>query len=236
MRTKKQSRPQAVIVLDFEGYAVSFKNIIKLIEFFPYGSSRRIAIELLALTGMRPSELEQLSPHSFWKDMIVWRPGKNQPGYRKVQLPAWFLKELDHYLQNNHFGNNKLFPWKDESLRQYINKWVRHKLGGDFMKKRRVRQRGRVIDEFIIQLKSFRHTYACKEFHDAMAKYGTELSIHMVASNMKHSSTYMTARHYCSDIQYLKNDLQRYQGTSMADIIKDSRQQKLALWFNQRGK
>lgn len=223
------------ILLDFEGYAISFENIKRLIDFFPYGSDRRIAIELLALTGMRPSELDKITPKCFVTDPstknihCVWHPAKKQKSIRNEILPDWFVKELDYFLAHNYRGwKDRLFNWDSPALRRYINKKVRPRLGKDFLKKRLQAVRGCIRYEYIIQLKSFRHTWSCKHFHDALNKYGSELAIHMTGSRMKHSTTYMTARHYVSDVKYLHDDLQRYRGISMGDIIRQSCQTRLS--------
>jgi hypothetical protein len=60
-----------------------------------------------------------------------------------------------------------------------------------------------------------------------MGLYGAELSIHMVSEDMKHSSTYMTARHYVSSVKKLHSELERYKLSSISAILRESSQHTL---------
>jgi len=218
-----------LVLIDSDRSAVSFNNIARLVNHWPYESGYRIAIELLALTGMRPCELDAIGPSNFWSNIIMWKPRKKQTGSRKEKLPEWFLDELDLYLGSNHIANNRLFNFTHNTLRRKLNA-ARKELGGDFLKKKMVAKSGFATKpryEYMIQLRSFRKTFQCRLFHQYLEQYGCQLALDMVSKDMRHSSAHITGRHYVSDIKYMTEDLHRYKGVSMANIIKSKQQRKL---------
>jgi integrase len=227
---------EKLIVLDYEGYAISFENIKRLIDFFPYGDEHRIAIELLALTGMRTVELDGISPANFWTDtnkntFLIWKLGKNQSGTRKELVPEWFLEEVRYFLtQSFRMPHRPLFSFRGEALRYYINHFVRHRLRGDWIKKR-PGHRGFINGEYVLQLKGLRHTFATKVFYEALNRFGAEVGAGIVQARMQHHSPYITCRHYTNDIQTIFEDLEHFKGASIGEILRHSNQIPLTAYL-----
>lgn len=213
------------IVFDSEGYSIPFYEVKRLIEFLPYASSHRIAIELLSLTGMRVSELEKIKLNCFYGEFVIWKTGKNQRGYRKEKLPFWFLHELDKYIQSYSFVDGFLFGFDSNTLSTYINKKIRPKIAGNWLKKR-VKPRGSLKGlEYVYQLKSLRHNFATLEFARNLDKWGKDVAVIFTAKKMKHSTYKMTAEHYLENFDSL--DIERYKEVSMSDLLKEANQRKI---------
>jgi len=227
-------RSQHNVVIDHESYAISFDDTRRLIDYFPYADPHRIAFIMLAVTGCRPCELGRMRTTHILEDAVgtylMWRPGKGQKGYRKECLPVWFTQELNYYLSMHHLPEKYLFPFTPEGLRKYLNKFVRQHLGGNFLKKVLRCPTGTVRYHYMLDLKSFRHTYACKEFWERMNKWGESIAIGQVGKKMRHGTEKITSRHYCSDVEYIQNDLVKYKGQKIGEIIQGPIQTKLTSW------
>lgn len=230
MRTNEQiAEALEQVVIDHDSYAIGFDDMKRLLDFYSYGDSHRIAFLILAITGCRPAELTYMSPKCFIGNYIIWKPAKRQGGYRKELMPEWALKEIDYYMSRNHLPENRLFPFVGDSLRRHFNKIARPALGGNFTKKVLRNMNNHVQFHYMIDLKSFRHTFAVKEFWEKMKEYGNDMAIAMVSKRMKHSggSTFITAKHYVSDVEYMKQELERYNQRSIGQVLKQPVQLRL---------
>lgn len=219
---------QTEVVLDSHGYAMRYEYIGEMLNHFRVGDEKRIAIELIAITGMRCGELNNISPECFWwnkktkKLHLLWKTIKTSPKLRNEELPDWFTHELDLFFQRSFRGfgyHGKLLSFSSESFRRLFNGRIRSKLGGIFLSKRPAHRSGRVIDEYICQMKGLRHTFASTLFWKYAKEYGQDMALHLTSVRMKHSSTYMTARHYASNILYLKDELDKWPDKEPGEII-----------------
>lgn len=216
------------ITLEFESKCIPFDDVKRLINFFPYADPKRIAIELLAVTGMRISELEHIFLTSFYKDSkgfvyLIWKPGKTQKGQRKELLPSWFIPELDKYIQTNQKGL-KLFNFEYKALSNYINHHVRKKLGGNWNTKRPTSRGNYGGIAYIYQLKNLRHNFATLDFARNLDKWGKDMAIEFTCKRLLHSSYKMTAQNYIENFSDL--NILKYKNRNMSDILKENSEQK----------
>lgn len=196
-----------------KSYAIRFKDAMRLIEYFPYADPYRVAFLILFHTGMRTKELERLRPGDFGNGYVTYRLGKNQDGNRTVALNSQVIAEVKEYLKIHPNSELKMFPFSASSLRRNaLCKYIRSMLRGDFVKKVRTNKPNH-RDDYIVSLKSFRHTYQCLLYWSVykshpLFKGDAQMAAAWVASEMKHSGTYtITARHYLHSIDYLAPEL-----------------------------
>jgi integrase len=209
-------------LFDKEGYAVPFDEVRRLIEYFPYGTKYRVAIELIALTGCRLCEIERIGLRNFRGSVLVWKPGKNQKGYRKESLPKWFMDELDFYLRKNPHSYETLFPFNGDSLSRYVNKIRKHLGGGWNIRKERD---DLTNGHYIYMLKGLRHSFATVTFYKSFLKWGGTLAVEKTAKKMRHSSYKITAQHYIDNMDDLKvNELHTLE---IHRLLKEDLQTKL---------
>lgn len=208
-----------------ESYIIPIMETKKLIEVMEYGSTHRVAVLLLILTGARIREITRLTTFDFYQDYVFISLGKNQKGKRKERLPQWFLQELDFYMTHNSFVANRLFPFNSNELLQYFNKYIRQKVGGNWLKKTPYSKGNMVGTEWYYQLKGFRHTYQSLKFVNYYDKYkDAGLSAELVSKDMKHHCRALTVRHYLNpDV----DELRRYKGLTMNDLVRQNEQQRL---------
>ena len=214
------------LTLEEDGFAVPFEEIKRLLECLEYANKYRIALTIIALTGCRISELNNMGTKSFYGDFLMWKTGKNQKGYRKEKLPNWFLIELSEYLLKNQHSYNNLFNFKGERLRDLINKDLRPLLKGDWLiKKIKPSKKGAIREEYVFQLKGLRHSFATLDFYNKFLKWGGTVAVEFTCKRMKHSSYKMTAGHYIGNFKRL--NVEKYKYKEIADILKNATQTRL---------
>lgn len=233
--------------------AIPFHDVRCAINIMAYGSGKRIAFRWLAETGARPSELDQLEPTNFYGRWCVWKPGKNQTGFRKYEMSISFMRELDYYLMkvrpleqkdqwNITLGgisalehtSSKLFTFSSAFLTDYFNKKVRPLLGGNWMRKR-LKPRGSLKGkEYIYQIKGLRHNRITFEFWKNLKKWNDPMiSLEKTSKEWLHSSYRMTIRHYIHSMEILH--LEKYEGMEYPDIINPVDEQKKIQAYNYTG-
>jgi len=208
-----------------QGNALPFKEVIKLIDFFPFGNPYRVAYTLLALTGARISEIDNMGPKCLRGDLLIWKTGKNQKGYRRAYMPQWFLNELSFYMENSPHCSNKFFLFAGKTLRDVLNKQIRPILKGDWLKLKDQPPNGMDRQEYVYQLKGLRHSYATLDFYNKFKKWGGTVAVEFTCKAMGHSSYKMTAGHYIGNFE--KVEVEKWQGWSIADILKQADQRKM---------
>lgn len=206
--------------LEMDCRTIPFQEVMRLVNVFSRSDNKRIAILWLALTGARLCEVEHRKVREFIMGKYwVWHPRKKQSGMRKEHLPGWFQKELDYFLEYGKYANNDLFGLKGDSLARYINKYIRPKLGGEWLKKRpEFMEDGGYRLVYVYKMKNLRHNFATTLWYNFKETYGEEVSISMVAKRMCHSDQRITARHYVESLENL--ELHRYKRMSMGEILK----------------
>lgn len=217
--------------LECDGYAIPFNEVVRLIEFLDWGNKYRVAFELLALTGARISELKNMGLSGLRGNILVWKTGKNQKGYRRVELPEWFIKELFYHLDNHNHPSKGFFDFDGGVLRHVLNKQIRPCLGGLWQQKRPCPTgRGALKYEYLLQVKGLRACYATLKFYNNFKKWGATLAVECTAAAMRHSSYKMTAGHYVVG-NFARLDIEKYGGYEIKDIIKLASQRKLGEFF-----
>lgn len=220
--------------LDEDNKLIPFNDVINLIESFPKNDNKRMAILWLALTGARPSEIEgrSFSEVVFGK-YWVWKPRKKQKGMRKESFPDWFWHELKEYSEKGSYSNNDIFGIKGESLARYINKHIRPKLGGEWLKKRPAfYEDGSFRMVYKYQLKNLRHNFQTLLFWHELHKFSSpDVALCRTSRRMKHSNKRITATHYLEAVDAL--NMNEYGHLNMGEIIEKGElyQDKLTRFF-----
>lgn len=207
-----------------DGYAIPFDELKRLLDLFCYGNQYRVAFQFLALTGARISELKKIGLSCFYGNYVVWKAGKNQPGYRKEKLPNWFLQELFYYLKHHNHVASRIFPFDSSILRKILSS-KRKQLGGPWLHMRPDPSKGAIKNSYLLQVKGIRHTLATLKFKNYAIKYGFTYALEKTANDLKHSTYKMTTRHYINEWEEL--GFERYEGKTMAEIIKTEPQTKI---------
>ena len=215
-----------------DSYAIPFKEVLRLLNHFTYASKYRVAIQMMALTGCRPSEIEKMGLINLRGNVISWRRGKNQKGWRRRALPAPFIKELFCMLKNTPHTAHKLFDFNIGTLRRIVNT-QRLKIGGGWTIKREYQREGAVRQEYIYQLKGLRHNYVTMLFYNYYTKYDAALAVEFAAKEMGHSSYKMTSRHYLDGLEILNPE--SFVGLSMAEILNSPFQSKIGEFIQGSG-
>lgn len=194
--------------------------------------NKRLAVLWLALTGARPCEIEgrkvsEIKLGSVW----IWKPRKNQVGIRKEKLPTWFFEELDVFLDKGKYSNKDIFGITGESLARYINKYIRKKIGGRWLKKIPVFQADESIRwVYIWQLKDLRHNFQTLEWYKGVEKYGHDMALYRISKRMKHSAKHITGTHYIESIEPLQCN--KYKHKTMGEIINSMASQSSLLEYS----
>lgn len=218
------------IDLDYEGKAILFKHVRKALEFMPYGEPRRVALTWVALVGARICEIENLSLNNFMGQYCLWKPRKNQKGYRKEKLPEWFFQELEYMINRYPISNTQIFPFNAASLTRRFNKEIRPLLGEEWNKKHPVLMENcKIRLVYNYQLRMLRQNFCTHDYAKEIDNWGYEVAIEKTAERMRHSSKKITAYHYVQNFDKL--DIQRYKHFTMGEILKGSTQSKLLEFF-----
>lgn len=220
-----------MLELDKDVKIIPFNEVIRLADALGFDkegvpTNRRVAVLFLALTGARPSEIENRKVTDFRDDFVIWKPRKNQKGRpRIVRLPKWFMRELNLYFEKGKYSKDNIFGMKCTSLVRYINK-IRSSLGSGWTEQRPVfSEKSCYTHVYVWQLKNLRHNYATVEWFRAVDKYGHELALHKISRDMRHSSTGMTGMHYIENIEEL--DLARFKNKTVGEILSSFKQRDL---------
>jgi len=211
---------------DIDGYAIPFTDVIDLIEFYPYAHPYRVAFTLIALTGCRIAELNNIGANSFRGNFLIWKTGKNQKGYRRERIPNWFMLEINEYIKKHPTSQTRLFQFKTEWLRDKLNKIIRPALKGNWLVQKPIPiKNGAVQKEYLYQLKGLRHNFATLTFYNQFLKWGGTVAVEFTCKRMKHSSYKMTAGHYIGNFERL--DIEKYKALDMSEIINNGKQKKI---------
>ncbi len=225
---------QTTVELEKDIKIIPFNEVMRLADALGFDergvpTQKRLAILWLALTGARPSEIEnrKVDDFKFEYSCCIWKPRKNQKGRpRIVKLPLWFMKELNCYFEKGVHSNEDVFGIKCTSLLRYINGKIRKKLGGGWLlQKPSFSERCLYSKTYIWQLKNLRHNYATVEWFNCVEKYGHELALHKISRDMRHSSTGMTGVHYIESIDEL--NLSKYKHMNISQILSSLKQRDL---------
>ena len=207
-----------------ENYAIPFEDVKEMVDYLPYGHKYRVALMLLTLTGCRICELDNMGINSIGCGFLYWKTGKNQKGFRKEDLPDWFMSELQYHIDNNHCSNNRLFDFKGNSFRRIFNKEIRPKLNSNWQIKYIKANKKYAVEEYAYQLKGLRHNFASLDFYNNFCKWGGTVALEFTCKRMKHSSYKITCGHYIGGFDKLKID--QYKGCTMSEILHNKISQR----------
>ncbi len=171
-----------------------------------YASTCRVMFTMLALTGCRLSEMDNMK-QSYLKDgWLWWRLGKNQKNYRKVKLPDPFIQELKDYRESHRVPSDSLFGVEHRTFRRYFNRTIRKLLGGGWIEKTEALGCNGFTEEYLLQLKGLRKSYQTLLFKAEYEKWGDPgVALQFTSKAMRHSSERITAYHYLVNFDTLGN-------------------------------
>jgi len=192
-------------ITDNESYAVPIQAVREVLDFLPYASTERVMFQMLFYTGCRASELDRMTPELIYENLIYWEPGKGQKGFRKEALPIPYIKELACYRETHRVRTNKLFSCTTGTFRRYFDRDVRPQLSPAWNMKRLNIRSNAFGQEYALQLKGLRKTFATLVFAKEWQKWGAaEVAMEFACKRMKHSSKGMTVSHYLDNFESLR--------------------------------
>ena len=232
MRSETMQKHEYIeLELDKDYKDIPFQEVKRLIEILPRAKRHRVALMWLSLTGARPSEIEkrkisEIAFGIYW----IWKPRKNQKGYRREKLPSFFWEEFNEYLEKESYSNDDVFGLLGESLSSYVNRYIRPLLGGNWIKKRpEFREDGKYRLVYIYQIKNLRHNYQTCEWARYKEEYGSDLALMKVSRKMRHSSKRITGEHYIESVEHL--NLNSHKHKTMGEILQGVDQMNLMNYF-----
>lgn len=212
--------------LESETCAVPIGCVKEVRDFLPYASPVRVMFEFLFLTGCRLKELDGVSVDFFVRDYVFIRLGKNQRGYRKVRLPAWFIEEVRHYRNEHRCFGSKLFGISSETLQRYFNRDVRPKLSKEWRKVTFKPQKKIMRVEHVLQLKGLRKTFTTLRYHKHLMEMGShDMAAEGARRDLQHSSKSITYNSYITDAKRV--GVTRYYAQEPAQALRANAQEKL---------
>jgi integrase len=214
------------LICEDECRGIPFKYVAEAVNYMPYASAERVMFQMLAITGCRISELDNMQVNRIIKGWIYWKLAKNQASYRKEQLPEFYLKELNVYREKNRVYANKLFGISHTTFIRYFNRDVRPKLSQHWVKQRLKPCTANFQLEYIFQLKGLRKNFQTLEFARQLDKWkDSGVAIEMTSKKMRHSSKGITAYHYIESFDAL--EIEHYKKYSPAEILQQQSQTSL---------
>lgn len=187
--------------------AVPYRAFRELFNFLPYAHPVRVMVCMLALTGCRLSELDRMRTDNLRGNVLYWRLGKNQRGWRAEPLPDWYIAELAEYHARHRTALGKLFGPGAHTLRRYFNRDVRPLLGAEWQVKRD--HPGYIHEEpFVLQLKSLRKSYATTIFFREYRHWkDAGVALQFTSKKLRHSCERITAYHYLQHLEQIEVEL-----------------------------
>lgn len=176
----------------------TLKQFREILHFCGYGSTFSVFFQLLAYTGCRINETNKLSIRLRSGNMLYWKVGKNQTGYRKAHIPPFLWEEIEVYRLTHRIYKDALLGAHGKHIVDRFNKQVRPCLSPAWNKKIvGIVKHELVEQEFDLQAKAFRKLYATVFFFRKWKLTGeSAIALEWVCQEMKHSSVRMTANHY----------------------------------------
>lgn len=203
-------RQRHEFLFETEQAGISFADFQRALERLPYGSTSRVALQLLAATGCRITELDRMDPGRVLDGFLYWRPGKNQKGLRREFLPQGLRDELVAYRASHRVKTAFLLGIESQTIVRNFDRDDRPSIGGSWGERSEVFLNGRGWGGgWRLHLKGFRKTFQTVLFAHFYRKYGdANVALEWVSKRMKHSSKHITAYHYLQD--YEKLDVNRW--------------------------
>lgn len=207
--------------------AIPFEDLAKAIESLPYAKSEfRLRLMYEFLTGCRMQEASDQTvegAHGYLRgNWVYWQVGKNQDhGWRKEYLPSWWLEEWMHYRKDHKVIPGKFFSMSPETYGREFNKKIRPLFGEAWQARSAVPRHigGKVVHEYLLQLKGCRKSFATCVFWQAWEKYGSaHVASEMTCKRLRHSNKGITVQHYIEDSDRLNRE--RWGGYSPAEILQ----------------
>lgn len=188
-------------VYEPELIAITYEQFSQALARLEYGTTTRVGLQLLAATGCRISELDHFSPSHLLDGVLYWRPGKNQKGMRREQLPPALITELVEHRRRYRCSSEQLLNVSGTTFVRYFDRDARPVIGGAWSERGEIYLNGKGWAEgWRLHLKGFRKTFQTILFNYFYEKYGEPMiAAEWVAKRMKHTNPSITVKHYISD-------------------------------------
>ena len=222
----KQRPTTEILNHDTDSHCIPFDAIQEVRDFLPYASPLRVMWTMLALTGCRIRELDNMRASTIYGDVIYWKLGKNQKRHRKERLPAWFLDELRIYRETHRVYQDRLFGVRSDTFRRFFNRDVRPHLTPRWRELRLVSFMGSLTEEYVYQLNGLRKSFQTLEFARQLEKWkDPTIALEFTSKKMRHSSAKITVYHYVENFDALR--VERSTGLSPAEILGAAHQRRI---------
>lgn len=202
-------------------YAIPFEEIIRSYPLLEPASHERMMFLMLAGSGCRISELDNMKVTGLRGNRLYWNVGKNQRGTRYVDLPDWYIEEYKAYRSRQDYKfSSSFFGIKKSTFCRDFDKRIRPMLGGGWtLRTQRFDGFRWKYGGYKYQLKGFRKAYVTHRFYREWDKLNSAgAAIEMVCRDMHHSSKGMTVSHYIEDGEKL--NMRSWAEKSIWEIIK----------------
>lgn len=196
---------QCILDLDLQALCVTWSEFKELLLKIPYGHPVRVMVLMLAYTGCRVSELDNMFMSNLSERTIRWRCGKNQKGSREETLPRTYFEELIHYRAHYRTDDQRVFGFSHITFSRRFN-MARATIGGSWVEKGRGCTNGtKAYPHYRLQLRYFRKTFQTICFKHYYEKYNdASVALEWVSKRMRHSSEHLTAYHYIQNLDHLR--------------------------------
>jgi len=180
---------------------------------------------MLALTGCRCKELDNMKISKLFGNILYWGLGKNQNSWRKEEMSLNFIKELIYYRKTHRVYGDKLFGISSDTLRRYFNRDVRPYLSKEWQEKTFYQENGALKTCFVYQLKGLRKDFQTLMFKKELEKWkDAGVALEFASKRMKHSSKHITAYHYLVNFDTLGIDnLSRFDPKNILNEMNQTR-------------
>lgn len=223
----QKSKLYGLVNLQVDAYALSWPAIKELYDYLPWGNPIRVMARVCQQTGAHKVELDLMKKSLLHEDGTFFFEcaKKRAKQMRKVQLSEDLLRELKFYWENNLTYADRMFGISSDTWTRYFNRDVRPRLSHLWNEKRPVAEKGKLVLEYVSQLKGFRHTYATMKFAKYYERYkDAYIAAEMVARDLKHSAKAITVRHYVINLEMLGLDTcLKYEPHTIMENISQSR-------------
>lgn len=208
------------------GYALPVSAIIELYQHYPYGHPFRVMTIIKALTGCRTKELDKMYMDNIVNGWFYFKLGKNQSQSRIIFLPDYALKELHYYRINYPTVGNKMFGLTALRYQKIFSETRKH-LSKRWQKKTPTMKKNNLsMEEYDLQIKGIRATYATLLFYEMWEKYkDSGVAALMTCKEMKHSSMGITSYHYICNKDRV--ELEKHKGKPIWEILRSDIQTRL---------
>lgn len=210
-----------------EGRGIPLELVKKTIQHLQRASTIRIMFMTAALTGCRLTELQNMKKDLCREPYLIWALGKNQNGYRKELMPAYWWTELKEYRTTHKVPENRLFGPSGDTFGRMWDKARQTNLPQEWGIKIDSVINGIIAPAYKYQLRGLRKNFQTHIFAQQLRKWkDPTIALEITSKRMKHKSTHTTIYHYIQEYEILS--MEKYTNQDMTTILRFEPQSKIA--------